>query len=244
MNRVRTAPQSNYPPPSIMATPFAHASSKGAVQLLNDDERNALLEISRIVEVRRSGILWAEGAPAHFVYNLVSGVSETYHLLPTGERRVLAFVFPCDLLGLAEGGQYAATAQAVTDVVAYKIPWESLEQLVRRDPQLDVALLCKLCDELRQSERHLLSATENDATARVAGFVLSFWRSKVPDLVDETSVTLPMLRHDIADYLGLTPESVSRALLRLEKSHLLQRVGSRRLKLLNILGLQRAARQA
>jgi CRP/FNR family transcriptional regulator, anaerobic regulatory protein len=237
--RDRTIP--DFPPPSIFAKPFARSTDKGSVQLLTEEEQAALIEISRVVEFRRNTVIYPEGGRAHFVYNIISGVAETYYLLPAGERRVSSFLFASDLLGLSENGEYVATAQALTPVVAYKMPCEALGQLVRRDPKLDVALLCKLCHELRQSERHTITTGQHDARGRVAGFILWLWRSEVVVLAKENSVTLPMLRHDIADYLALTPESVSRALLQLETGRLVQRRGPRALELLDVPGLQRMA---
>ncbi len=241
MTRMRDAPKPKFPPPSIYAKPFARSSDGSSVQLLTPDEQAALTDISRVAELRRNTVIYPEGGRAQFVYNIISGVAETYYLLPNGERRVSSFLFPSDLLGLSENGEYVATAQALTPVVAYKIPSEALARLVRRDPKLDVALLCKLCHELRQAERHILMAVQHDGRARVARFILWLWRSELPVLATEDTVSLPMLRHDIADYLGLSPESVSRALLQLETSHLIKRQGPRALQLLDVPGLRRMA---
>lgn len=237
----RVSGKPKYPPPSIFAKPFARSIDCGSVQLLAEDEQRALIEISRVVEFRRNTVIYPEGGRAYFVYNIITGVAETYYLMSSGERRVSAFLFPSDLLGLSESGEYVATAQALTPIVAYKIPVGELERLVKRDPKLDVALLCKLCHELRQSERHVLTAVEHDGKARVARFILWLWRSEIPVLGNEQSVTLPMLRHDIADYLGLSTESVSRSLLQLETRGLIRRQGPRILLLLDIPGLQHAA---
>ncbi len=239
--RTRGAAKPRIPPPSIFAKPFARSTDPGSVQLLAEDEQTALASISRIVEMRRNTVIYPEGGRAQFVYNIVSGVAETYHLLPDGERRITSFLFASDLLGLSENGEYVGTAQALTPIVAYKMPCEAFERLVRRDPKLDVALLCKLCHELRQSERHVITNSQHDARARVAAFILWLWRSEVPALTNEVTVTLPMLRHDIADYLGLSAESVSRVLLQLETAHLIQRKGPRALELLDIPGLRHMA---
>lgn len=237
----RDAGKSKFPPPAIFAVPFLRSAGHGGMQLLSQEEQAALMEVSRVVEFRRNTVIYPEGGRAHFVYSIVLGVAETYYVQPGGQRRISSFLFPSDLLGLSENGEYVATAQALTPLAAYKIPLEGLERLVRRDPKLDAALLCKLCHELRQSERHVLTAVQNDAAARVARFILWLWRSELPGLVNETSVTLPMLRQDIGDYLGLTPESVSRALLQLEKSRLIQRQGPRALRLLDVQALRQMA---
>lgn len=231
------------PPPSIFAKPFVRSTDPGSVQLLAEEEQAALASISRIIEMRRNTVIYPEGGRSHYVYNIVSGVAETYHLLPNGERRITSFLFASDLLGLSENGEYVATAQALTPIVAYKMPYEAFERLVRRDPKLDVALLCKLCDEVRRSERHVITNSQNDARGRMASFILWLWQSEIPALTNEVRVTLPMLRQDIADYLGLSAESVSRVLLQLETARLIQRKGPRALELLDIPGLRHMASQ-
>ncbi len=231
-------PRPPLPKPSIRAVPFIRRGDGQAIEMLTPAEQAALLRIAKPVEVRRNTVLYAEGGESRFVYNIVSGVVETYHLLADGGRRVTAFLFPSDLLGLSENGQYVATAQALTPVVAYKLPIDALEQLIRRDPRLDAELLCKLCHELRQSEWHGIIASQRDARIRVAGFVLWMHRNQ-PAAAD--TVALPMTRHDIADYLGLTVESVSRALQSLEAGRLLRRLGPRLLRLSDLDGLREAA---
>ncbi len=241
--RERDSGKEKFPPPSIFAKPFACGNEREAIQLLTPGEQEELLEISRIAEFRRNTVIYPEGGKTSFIYNVISGVAETYHLLPGGERHITTFLFPSDLLGLSENGRYVATAQALTPMIAYKIPFDSMDRLIRRDPALDVVLLCKLCDELRQSERHALITAKHDARARVAAFILWLRQRTLPERTNEDSVTLPMLRHDIADYLGLTMESVSRALSQLEAARLIRRQGPRTLLLLDLSGLQKAADQ-
>ncbi|MDR5776738.1 MULTISPECIES: cyclic nucleotide-binding domain-containing protein, partial [unclassified Caballeronia] len=86
--------------PSIFAAPFRRDGDGSAVELLSVAEQEALMEVSRLVSIRRNTVLYPEGGEARFVYNLVSGVAETYQLVPNGERRITAFLFPRDLVGL------------------------------------------------------------------------------------------------------------------------------------------------
>jgi CRP/FNR family transcriptional regulator, anaerobic regulatory protein len=243
MRRSRNEPKRKIPPPSIFASPFAQPTDKGSVQLLTAEEQTTIADNSRIVDMRQNTVIYPEGGHAHYVYNIVSGVVETYILLPDGERRITSFLFPSDLLGLSEEGRYTGTAQTITRVIAYKIPITTMGEIVRRDPKMDVALLCKLCHELRRAERHMITSSQRDAQVRVASFVLWLWRSEAQSGANSTEVKVPMLRSDIGDYLGMTKESVSRALLQLETLQLIHRDGPRALTLVDIPGLQRAAHQ-
>lgn len=241
INRPNNIARRLLPLPSIFAKPFARPTDRESIQILSKEEQIKIVEISQIVEMRRNTVIYPEGGQADFVYNIVSGVVETYNLLPNGERRITSFLFQSDLLGLSESGKYAGTAQAVTAIIAYKMPYNTLEELMRRDPKIDVVLLCKLCHELRRSERHMITVSRRDARARVASFILWLWRSEVSSFTNDTVVKFPMLRHDIADYLGITKESVSRTLLQLETDRLIQREGPRALRLLDIPRLQQIA---
>lgn len=102
----RNPDKSKFPPPSIFAKSFTRATDRGSVQLLTKDEQDALTKISRTVEFRRNTVIYPEGGRSQFVYNIISGVAETYYLQSGGERRVTSFLFPSDLLGLRENGEY------------------------------------------------------------------------------------------------------------------------------------------
>lgn len=191
------------------------------------------MEVSRLVSIRRNTVLYPEGGEARFVYNVVSGVAETYQLVSNGERRITAFLFPRDLIGLSENGVYVSTAQALTPLVAYRIPVEALEAILERNPRLDIGLLCKLCHELRRSQHHAITISKNDAAARLASFLLWIDRAYVPPTRRIGELILPMARHDIADYVGLSVESVSRALHHLEAQGAIRRHGPRLITLLD-----------
>jgi CRP-like cAMP-binding protein len=227
--------------PSIYAAPFRRYGDGLAVELLSVAEQQALMDVSRLVSVRRNIVLYPEGGEARFVYNVVSGVAETYQILSNGERRITAFLFPRDLIGLSENGTYVSTAQSVTPLIAYRIPVEALEAILERDPRLDIGLLCKLCHELRRSQHHAITVSKNDAAARLAAFLVWIDRAYIPPTRIAGELTLPMARHDIADYVGLSVESVSRALHFLETQGAIRRKGPRLIELLDAEKLERLA---
>lgn len=230
--------------PSIFAAPFQKGGDGSAVELLSVAEQEALIAVSQLVSVRRHTLLYTEGSEARFVYNVVSGVAQTYQLLPNGDRHVTAFLFARDLLGLSVDGRYVATARSLTPIVAYRIPVEALEAILERDPRLDIGLLCKLCHELRASQYHTMTLSKHEASARVASFVLWLERVHVDPTCLGGELTLPMSRQDMADYIGLSVESVSRALHFLEAEGAVRRKGPRSIVLLDAAKLHKLAEQA
>lgn len=226
--------------PSILAAPFVKHDGGAMVELLSSTEQAALAELAQLMHIRRHTVLYPEGGVARYVYNLVEGVTATYHLEPNGEKTVTAFLFPGDLMGLSENGQYVATAQAISPVVAYRIDVDDLQTILMRDPQLDIGLLTKLCHDIRSSHRHSIDMSKYDAQARVASFLL--WIDSVPGVARlDGDLVLPMPRHDIADYLGLSTEAVSRALHRLETMGAIRRNRPRVVSILDAVALARVA---
>ena len=133
------------------------------------------------------------------------------------------------------------TAQSVTAVTAYRIPLDGLTSLLRRDPELDFHFLCKLCHALREAQRHAIALALHEVGAKLAKFLLLLDRhSRVP-APQTNQVAIPMTRHDIADFVGLTVESVSRAFNILEKDGLIKRHGPRLVDILDRKKLERKA---
>ncbi len=197
--------------PSISAIPFREASGGKISYLLSEPERIALARIASRVRFGRGTLMFREGDRAEAVYNISSGVVRTSRTSADGSRLVLAFLFPDDLFGLAGEGRYVNTAEAVTAVVAWRMPIAALEALLRRDPTLEWHLLLKLCHELREAQRHALMIAPHRALTRLALFILMLARSQEARRESDTEISLPMTRSDIADYLGLTLAAVSRS---------------------------------
>lgn len=234
------------PRPSFSGLPaFERRVGQGEAELLSEAEQEALLTISRLISVPARASLFVEGDEARFLYNIVSGVVETYCLSPSGDKRATAFLFARDLAGLGENGLYAGSAECLTEVTAFQIPVAKLDVLLACNPRLDAGLVSKLCHEWRKAQRHALTLGKREAVPRVASFLL--WMRTVDYARQENlahgqdEVVLPMSRHDIADYLGLTIESVSRSLHALQAQGLIQRKGPRRILLHDTDGLRALA---
>lgn len=220
--------------PSIVAAPFAQHGDMTARQVLDAEAQALLYAISEELVVPPHTVLYTKDSEAGYVYNIVSGAVATYELYQDGTRCISAFLFPHDLVGLSEHGRYVATAVTLNEVRLYKIPLDSLTQILRGDPTLSVGLLLKVCHDLRDAQYHAIVVSHNAAHRRVAGFLL--WLSDALQMRSDngaavapvtSTILLPMTRHDIADYLGLSAESISRALQLLETEGAILRSGAR-----------------
>jgi CRP/FNR family transcriptional regulator len=157
-----------------------------------------------------------EGDPSEHVYNVASGTLRLYKLLPDGRRQVTGFLYPGDFLGLASIGTYAYSAEAVGAVHLCRFRSRDFKNLCDELPKMNSRLLEIANDELAAAQEQMLLLGRKTAVERIASFFLHLADQNVklkrsPDVID-----LPMRRGDIADYLGLTSETVSRTLRRLK----------------------------
>jgi len=152
--------------------------------------------------------VYREGDPLSDIFVVGEGLVKAFREFASGRRRIVAFLFPRDVFGLAEHGRYVNTAHTVTQSLIYRIPHESLAAALQRDADLQFRFLCKVTEKLREAQRQAVLLARPDAIGRVAMFL----KMLEPDSATRDPVIpLPMRRTDIAEYLGLSLEAVSRA---------------------------------
>jgi CRP/FNR family nitrogen fixation transcriptional regulator len=161
----------------------------------------------------RNEEIFGEEEPADFIYRVVEGVARTVRILSDGRRQISAFHMAGDVFGLEMGEAHRFTAEAVSQCKIALIRRPALERVVERDISAARKVWALTSRDLHDAQDHLLLLARRSATERVCTFLLDIAaRSARGDLVD-----LPMSRLDIADYLGLTIETVSRTLTQLER---------------------------
>ena len=192
--------------------------------VLHDEELDHLQAIVRRVRITSRQMLFQEGDDADNVYNILSGVMKLYKLLPDGRRQITGFVYQGDFLGIASAGTHSYSVEAVTEVSLCRFPRAKLYQLFGRFPKLQSRLLGIATDELTAAQDQMLLLGRKTASEKLASFLLSVARRMAPPGFDDDEevmagpIPVPMNRSDIADYLGLTMETVSRTLSRLKKA--------------------------
>jgi CRP-like cAMP-binding protein len=222
--------------PLISAIPFRESPEGRFLQLLSDRERNRLAQLASLVRFRRGAAIYCEGAPTAAIFNIIVGVAKTFQTQPDGTIRIAAFLFPDDLLGLAEEGFYVDSAEAVTPMIAHRLPLGALENLLRSDPTLEFHVLCKLCHELREAQRHAFILDRHRALSKIAMFVLMLGRSEQSRERGVAEVYLPMTRSDIADYIGMSLATVSRSFHVIESLGLVRFRNRRHLQIIDHAG--------
>jgi CRP/FNR family nitrogen fixation transcriptional regulator len=217
------------------------------VELPRLDQQSPLAKIPDRVELEsffpssvpmnfgRNAEVFAEGEKAGYVYKLVSGVVRISKLLPDGRRQISAFHLPGDMFGFEIDDIHHASAEAIVPikVIAYK--WQTL--MNKDSCGFVYELLNRTMIGLRQTQDHLLLLGRKNALERLAAFLLQMARrSSTKDTLE-----LAMPRHDIADYLGLTLETVSRMFAELKQAGIIKLESARRVKLLDMAELEAMA---
>ena len=173
--------------------------------------------------------IYGEDEPAEYVYQVIRGAVRTYKLLSDGRRQIGAFLLPGDVFGLESGTAHRLAAEAIIDTTVRLVKRRSLEQAAGVDVQVARHLWTMTTGDLRHAEDHMLLLGRKNALERVANFLLEMDRR----LAVAGLMALPMCRRDIGDYLGLTLETVSRALSQLHNEGVLGFSGARQIVLRN-----------
>ena len=184
---------------------------------------------------RKGSVVFEQDAPVKTVTVIADGTVRLYHLLPDGRRQVIGFLGPGDLLGgLKRASGAHCTAEAVVDVIACAFSRRGFLDLLTVYPQLTYGLLFTATDEIEAQQDHVVLLGRKHLEERLAAFLILFSRRWKFDDEPVDEVKLPMTRADIADYLGLTVESVSRAFTRFRKQGLIEMPDTHRVVLRNL----------
>jgi len=177
---------------------------------------------------KRNVEIYGENEPAEYLYQVVSGAVRTYTVLADGRRQIGAFYVPGDVFGLETGEVHHFSAEAMTESKVLVVKRSSLVALAARDTEVARQLWTLTARELERAQQHFLALIKT-AEERVVGFLLDM-ASRVSG---SNQFELPMSRQDIADYLGLTIETVSRTMTQLESTAAIELPSSRRVVLRN-----------
>jgi CRP/FNR family transcriptional regulator, anaerobic regulatory protein len=154
--------------------------------------------------------LFCEGDRVAYVYKVEAGNVCVYRMMPDGRRQVIDFAYPGDIIGLGAIAEHAANAQATTRSRIRCIPVAVLHEVVRTDARLGLKVYEAMSEELQAARELLFTVSQRTAAERLASFLVALSRRNSRRGENADEIVLPMNRTDIADFLGLTIETVSR----------------------------------
>ena len=181
-------------------------------------------------------IFWEGDAAAHVFY-LLEGSLRISQTMQDGRRAILGFAYAGDLLGISFRDSYLSTAEALNAVRLKRLPRRRFEELIDRT-DLRPQLLAEIQRELTAAQDQIVRLGRTSAEERVATFLLSVaQRARSGSEID-----IPFGRLDIADYLGLTVETVSREISKLKRGGIISTRGPHKIVIKRLGGLRQVAR--
>lgn len=180
-----------------------------------------------VMEFERDAEIFAEDEPAEYIYAVVSGAVRFSKLMSDGRRQIGAFYLPGDLFGLESAEVHSFSAESLGQCRIVVVKRSALLARANHDQELLRQLWTQTAAHLQQAQSHMLLLGRKSAQERIAAFLLDM----AARLKSQGAIELPMSRQDIADYLGLTIETVSRTLTQLERDGVISIPVSRRIVL-------------
>lgn len=181
------------------------------------------------MEYARNTEVFGEGEPTEYVYKVMIGAVRLYKLLDDGRRQINGFYLPGDIFGIEMGKEHHFSAEAVSQSRILVVKRSTLISLAGRDNKIANELWSVTARELEHVQNLMTTLGRKSAVERVAAFLLEMAKR----VHNNQTINLPMSRQDIADYLGLTIETVSRTFTQLENDAVIDLPTSRRVILRN-----------
>lgn len=180
-------------------------------QVLSDQ-----VELGVTLSVPAGRTIIIEGDPIDHYYRIVSGSVRLYKSVADGRRQIIDFLGPNECFGLTSHLAHAFSAEAISDVVMIRCSKRRLQDTLEERPELTSQLFHLACAELDLAQQRMLLLGRKSADERLASFLVDLAKRQ-----DAARLQLPMSRQDIADYLGLTIETVSRLFSRFKRTGLI-----------------------
>lgn len=188
---------------------------------LSDEELREVSRITTAVDVAKGGAVFFEGDENTYLFNVVSGSIRLSKLLSDGRRQVTGFLFAGDFLGLSVADSYAYTAEVMTDTSLCRFDRAKLIKLLDRFPKLEHRLLELASNELMEAQAHMVMLGQKHVMEKISTTLIHLMRRIGERRADAIVINLSMTRMDLAEYAGVTTESVSRCLTRLRKQNVI-----------------------
>ena len=169
--------------------------------------------------------LFWQGDDAKHVFEIVSGALRTVRVLNDGRRVITGFLFPGDIVGVSLKDRYLSSVEAIATTRVRRMARRRFDDEVERSATLRPQLFARLYDEMTAAQDQVMLLARKTAEERVASFLLALARRAVDGCSSSAIVALPMTRLDMADYLGLTIETVSRIMTRLTGRGIIEAAG-------------------
>jgi len=216
-------------PPSSRVWPFQGKRPIGSPAGV-DDDFELLHRAGSKLHFDRGETIFNEGDTAEYAYSVVSGAVRLCKHMADGRRQIAQFLLPGDFFSFVDMAEHSFTAEAVNDVVLACYPQRQIDRLTEERPALRRFFGSLLSRRVRDVQNHLVMLGRQTAKEKVASFLVMLIER---ENTETAHLDVPMSRQDIADFLGLTIETVCRVLSAMKRERLLDITGPHELTIRN-----------
>lgn len=198
--------------------------NRGICRALDCDQLVELANAARRSAAGSGAVLLGEAERVDRYANILSGVVKLTKTLSDGRQQIVGLQFAPDFLGRPYRSESALNAEAATEVVLCSFPKDAVERMMQESPELERQLYRQALDELDEAREWMVMLGRKTASEKIASLLVMFARHAVSSDAtgrNSTRFDLPLSRADIADFLGLTIETVSRQLTRLRNDKII-----------------------
>jgi CRP/FNR family transcriptional regulator len=229
-----------------IATPCRHCGARefNVCHALDAAQQEKLFALGLRLPFDKRERLFSAGDPARYVYNLTEGMVCLSRSLPDGRRQILGFLLPGDFIGFEADETHRRDAEALTDAKVCRFERAAFDGFLHDNPDVALRLLRLASSDLAQAARHEMLLGRKTALERIATFLLDLRDRSGARHLRTQPLALPMTRGEIADYTGLTIETVSRVLGRLRSDKIIELIGTSAVRLLDDGQLERMSGSA
>ena len=196
---------------------------------LHDDELKVFQEISTEKKYENNRNIFLQQDKSVNLFNITEGNVKIYQLLNDGRIQIIGFLYPGDFFGSYKNGKYNYSADAIGNVRVCAFDQEKLDKYIEKNMTLAKELLHLTSHELTLAQDRISVLGKFSATERLAKFIFNISEQRKRIGWKNNPISLPMTRQDIADYLGLTIETVSREFSKLKTSNIIKILNSKQI---------------
>ena len=196
---------------------------------LNDDELEVFSKISFQKNYTNKENIFLQNDPSKYLFNITEGNVKIYQLLEDGRIQIIGFLYPGDFFGTYRNNRYNYSAEAIGDLKTCVFDQKILDKYMDQNLALAKELINKTSYELTLAQDHMTVMGKLNAVEKIANFLLNISNQRKRIGWPSNPISLSMTRQDIADYLGLTIETVSREISKLKSSNIIKIISSKQL---------------
>lgn len=213
----------------------------GVCSVLSEQQLKVLSDMTADVHLHTQDEYFLEGSQKDKIIFVTSGALAVYRVMSDGRRGIIRFLFEGDMHGISYEGEPSQTIQALEPSALCHISREQFTQSMSESPVMSLRVVEMISNELRTAQERLLALGRKNAAEKLAGFLLWMSFRAYNHQVNQYELTLPMSRTDIADYLGLTIETVSRMFARFRRDGLIDLKGPHHVHVLDVYKITKLA---